>query len=84
MDNDDIPNIAEEPQGAEPLTENEIKVNNLPPLKIPKSQTKSIALRQFKLLGRTDHCRLQKVQSRSAFYYVTHLCIHCLQVIFLA
>ena len=44
MDNDDIPNIAEESQGAEPLTENEIKVNNLPPLKIPKSQTKSIVL----------------------------------------
>lgn len=84
MDNDPIPNIAEEPQGAKPLTENEIKVNNLLPLKMPKSQTKSIALRQFKLLGRTDRRKLQKLQSRNAFCHVNHLCVHCLQIVFLA
>ena len=84
MDDDPIPNIAEEPPDSVPLSEEEIKTHNLPSLMLPKSKTKSVALQQFQQLGRTDRRRLQTITSRNAVYYVTHLCIHCLQDIFLA
>lgn len=54
MEIDPTDDIAEVPPDAVPLSKEEIRTNNLPIIQIPRNKIKSVMLKQFKMLGKTD------------------------------